>query len=87
MNERKKLKELLEKLDETVMGFSINGDIGLLADCLLASGVIVTPCVAYNKKHEKYQTVHRGRQGHIFASKFYNVRYIAEHSIKERNNQ
>lgn len=39
-----KLIELIEKADETVIGFSIDGDIGILADYLLAEGVIVLPC-------------------------------------------
>ena len=39
-----RLKELLEKADETIIGFSIEGDIGILADHLLAEGVIVPPC-------------------------------------------
>ena len=41
---RDRLIELLEKADETVIGFSIEGDIGVLADHLLAEGVIVPPC-------------------------------------------
>lgn len=40
---RERLIELLEKADETVIGFSIDGDIGILADHLLANGVIVPP--------------------------------------------
>lgn len=41
---RDRLIELLEKADETVIGFSIEGDMGVLADHLLAEGVIVPPC-------------------------------------------
>lgn len=38
-----KLIELLENADETVMGFTIDGDVSVLADHLLANGVIVLP--------------------------------------------
>lgn len=38
------LIELLEKADRTIMGFTINGDLEILADHLLANGVIVPPC-------------------------------------------
>jgi hypothetical protein len=44
MDQRKRLIELLEKADETVIGFSIDGDLGIIADHLLANGVIVPPC-------------------------------------------
>ena len=37
---RERLIELLEKADETVIGFSIDGDIGILADHLLANGIV-----------------------------------------------
>ena len=40
---RDRLIELIEKADETVIGFSIDGDIGVLADYLLDEGVIVPP--------------------------------------------
>lgn len=40
---RDKLIELLENADETVMGFTIDGDVSVLADYLLANGVIVLP--------------------------------------------
>ena len=41
---RDRLIELLEKADQTVIGFSIEGDVEVLADELLAEGVIVPPC-------------------------------------------
>ena len=41
---RDRLIELLEKANETVIGFTIDGDIGIIADHLLAEGVIVPPC-------------------------------------------
>lgn len=41
---RDRLIEVLEKADETVIGFSIDGDVSVLADHLLANGVIVPPC-------------------------------------------
>jgi hypothetical protein len=41
---RDRLIELIEKADETVMGFSIDGDVSRLADHLLDEGVIVPPC-------------------------------------------
>lgn len=41
---RDKLIELLEKADRTIMGFTINGDLEILADHLLENGVIVIPC-------------------------------------------
>lgn len=43
---RDRLIELLEKADETVLGFSIDGDVSVLADYLLSEGVIVPPCKA-----------------------------------------
>ena len=54
-----------------------------LADYLLKNGVVVPPFVAYNKKHERYQTVHVGKQGHIFASKLYRTRKEAEQKLQE----
>ena len=39
------------------------------------------PCVAYNKKHERYQVIHKGKQGHIFASKLYRCRKEAENAL------
>jgi hypothetical protein len=41
------------------------------------------PCVAYNKKHERYQVIHKGKQGHIFASKLYRNRRDAEDALAE----
>lgn len=40
-NMKDRLIELLEKADETIMGFTIDGDLGRLADHLLANGVVV----------------------------------------------
>ncbi len=39
-----RLIELIEKANDTVLGFFIDGDISILADHLLAEGVIVPPC-------------------------------------------
>lgn len=41
---RDRLTALIEKADETVCGFSIDGDIGILADFILADGWIRPPC-------------------------------------------
>lgn len=41
------------------------------------------PCVAYNKKHERYQVIHKGKQGRIFASKLYRNRREAEDALSE----
>ena len=41
---RDKLIELLEKADRTIMGFTINGDLEILADYLLDNGVVIPPC-------------------------------------------
>lgn len=41
------------------------------------------PCVAYNKKHERYQVIHKGKDGRIFASKFYHTRKDAEIALAE----
>ena len=39
-----RLIELIEKANDTVLGFFIDGDIGILADYLVSNGVIVPPC-------------------------------------------
>ena len=44
MTQRDRLIELMEQANETVVGFYIDGDIGVLADYLIANGVIVPPC-------------------------------------------
>ena len=41
------------------------------------------PCVAYNKKHERYQVIHKGKDGRIFASKLYYTRKDAEKALAE----
>jgi hypothetical protein len=41
------------------------------------------PCVAYNKKHERYQVIHKGKDGRIFASKFHHTRKDAEIALAE----
>jgi uncharacterized protein YegP (UPF0339 family) len=46
-------------------------------------GVDGFPCVAYNKKHERYQVIHKSKQGHIFASKLYRCREEAENALAE----
>lgn len=56
------------------------------ADYLIANNVVVLPCVAYNKSHERYQVIHKGKDGRIFASKLYHTRKDAENVLKERNN-
>lgn len=40
---RDRLIDLLQKANETVWGFFIDGDIGILADHLISNGVIVLP--------------------------------------------
>ena len=56
----------------------------ILADHLIANNVVVLPLVAYNKSHERYQVIHKGKDGRIFASKLYYTRKDAENTIKER---
>lgn len=58
----------------------------LIADYLMSNNVVVLPFVAYNKSHERYQVIHKGKDGRIFASKLYHTRKDAENVLKERNN-
>ncbi len=53
-----------------------------LAQYLIDNGVLVTPCVVYNKKHERYQIVKVGKQLHRFSSKFYRNRGEAEKALE-----
>ena len=55
----------------------------LAADVAPKSEVEELPCVAYNKKYERYQVIHKGKRGHIFASKFYRNRREAEIALAE----
>jgi hypothetical protein len=41
------------------------------------------PCIAYNKKHERYQVIHKGKDGRIFASKLHHTRKDAEIALAE----
>lgn len=51
------------------------------ADVVPRSEVDGFPCIAYNKKHERYQVIHKGKDGRIFASKFYYARKDAEKAL------
>jgi uncharacterized protein YegP (UPF0339 family) len=53
------------------------------ADVVPKSKVDGFPCVAYNKKHERYQVIHKGKDGRIFASKLYYTRKDAEKALAE----
>lgn len=65
---RDRLIELLEKADETVMGFSIDGDVSRLADYLIANGVIVPPC-------KVGQTCYKVWNGEILEIKVVSIMY------------
>lgn len=73
-----RLIELLEKADETVVGFSIDGDIGVLADYLLENGVIVPPC---KMGDTVYRVVTMGT-GVTFKKVGYNIYREREQTIK-----
>lgn len=91
---RDRLIELLEKADQTVIGFSINGDVEVLADELLAEGVIIPPCkvgdIVYtiNRRHPKKWKVHfigYNSQGefkmHIATEKFTEMLEVWDYAI------
>ena len=80
---RDRLIELVDKAkEEYANDVTDHTETEYIVESLLNNGVIVTPCVTYNKKHERYQTVHTGKQGHIFSSKFYRTRKEAEQKLK-----
>ena len=91
---RDRLIELLEKADQTVIGFSINGDVEVLADELLAEGVIIPPCkvgdIVYtiNRRHPKKWKIHfigYNSQGefkmHIAKEKFTEMLEVWDYAI------
>lgn len=91
MQTEKQRKRLVELIKSAEKDFSNTGKPILdieeyVADYLLANNVVVLPCVAYNKSHERYQVLHKGKGGRIFASKLYHTRKDAENVLKERNN-
>jgi hypothetical protein len=76
----------IKRLEEEIERLTINMNAyGLTAKRLAEekNEVDGLPCVAYNKKHERYQVIHKGKQGHIFASKFYRNRKDAENALAE----
>ena len=83
MENEKQRERLVELLDYLPNGELLTKDV---ADYLMSNNVVVLPCVAYNKSHERYQVIHKGKDGRIFASKLYHTRKDAENVLKERNN-
>ncbi|MBQ7976574.1 MAG: hypothetical protein IJ300_12890 [Clostridia bacterium] len=51
---RDRLIELIEYADANIPGFCIEGDFHVLADYLLANGVIVPPCKVGDRVWTKY---------------------------------
>lgn len=87
-NQKERLVELLKQADANPFNREITNfeDImEMIADYLMSNNVVVLPCVAYNKSHERYQVIHKGKDGRIFASKLYHTRKDAENVLKERN--
>lgn len=86
--QRERLVELLKETFEYTRGTCIDFDEAaeINADYLMSNNVVVLPCVAYNKSHERYQVIHKGKDGRIFASKLYHTRKDAENVLKERKN-
>lgn len=81
---RDRLIEIVDKAkEEYANDVTDHTEAEYIVESLLNNGVVVTPIVAYNKKHERYQTVHVGKKGHIFASKLYRTRREAEQKLKE----
>lgn len=58
---RDRLIKLLQQADETIIGFSIEGDIGILADHLLAEGVIVPPVKVGQKVYRIWSVGKHGK--------------------------
>ena len=81
MEQREKLIEIIQN---SVGGCARNW-AEVIADGLIENGIIATPFVAYNKKYEKYQIIHVGKQEHIFASKLYHTKREAERELERRN--
>ena len=87
-------ERLVELLNEATFGVNVHTladhlsreTIEKVAEYLMSNNVVVLPCVAYNKSHERYQVIHKGKDGRIFASKLYHTRKDAENVLKERNN-
>lgn len=79
------LERLKELLEDTLLDWECDVSketVSEIAEHLIENGVIVTPCVVYNKKHERYQIVKVGKQLHRFSSKFYRNRGEAEKAFK-----
>ena len=92
MQTEKQRERLVELLNEATFGVNTQTladhlkkeTIERVAEYLMANNVVVLPLVAYNKSHERYQVIHKGKDGRIFASKLYYTRKDAENTIKER---
>lgn len=79
-NQRERLVDLLRK-----SGASFERALPEeIADYLMSNNVVVLPCVVYNKSHERYQVIRKGKDGRIFASNLYHTRKAAENVLKER---
>ena len=87
MQTEKQRERLVELLDKAFIECDDNYGrpcTEQVADYLMSNNVVVLPLVAYNKSHERYQVIHKGKDGRIFASKLYYTRKDAENTIKER---
>ena len=49
-----------------------------LADKLIDTGIVIMPCIVYNKKADDYQVVTLSKQRHLISSKMYATRTEAE---------
>ena len=87
MQTEKQMERLVELLDKAFIECDDNYGrpcTEQVAEYIMSNNVVVLPCVAYNKSQERYQVIHNGKDGRIFASRLYYTRKDAENVLKER---
>ena len=70
--------KLIEAIRAVPLAQTYEQYIEALADKLIDTGIVIMPCIVYNKQAEDYQVVTLSKQRHLISSKMYQTRKQAE---------